>query len=54
MLCAHDDTHTAEAAEAAEAEAAEAEAAAAAETELGKHGVHNRTFGNSSYVDDTF
>ena len=42
------------AAEAVVAVAAEAEAEAAAETELGKHVVHIRTFGKSSYVDDTF
>ena len=34
--------------------AAAAEAEAAAEKELGKHVVHIRTFGKSSYVDDTF
>ena len=43
-LYVHDKIHTAEA----------AEAEAAAETELGKHVVHIRTFGKSSYVDDTF
>ena len=43
-LYVHDEIHTAEA----------AEAEAAAETELGKHVVHIRTFGKSSYLHDTF
>ena len=43
-LYVHDKTHTAEA----------AEAEAAAETELGKHVVHNRTCGKSFTVDNTF
>ena len=43
-LRAHDKIHTAET----------AGGEAAAETELGKHVVHNRTFGKSSTVDNTF